>query len=67
MRDIVGGSRAGWPTRGVREITLLGQNVNAYHGCGPDGRPWSLSRLIDRLAEIEGSSASATRPAIPPT
>ncbi len=28
---------------GVREITLLGQNVNAYHGEGADGRPWSLS------------------------
>ncbi len=40
--------------RGVQEITLLGQNVNAYHGEGPDGRPWSLARLIGRLAEIEG-------------
>ena len=39
---------------GVREITLLGQNVNAYHGRGPDGRPWSLAQLIDRLASIDG-------------
>jgi tRNA-2-methylthio-N6-dimethylallyladenosine synthase len=39
---------------GVREITLLGQNVNAYHGEGPDGRSWSLARLIRRLAEIDG-------------
>lgn len=39
---------------GVREITLLGQNVNAYHGQGPDGRPWSLAQLIGRLATIGG-------------
>ena len=37
---------------GVRELTLLGQNVNAYHGEGPDGRPWSLARLIKLLAEM---------------
>src|SRR6202041_130098 len=35
---------------GVREITLIGQNVNAYHGEGPDGRSWSLARLLERLA-----------------
>src|SRR5579864_2692122 len=39
---------------GVREITLIGQNVNAYHGEGPDGRPWSLGILMRRLAEIPG-------------
>lgn len=39
---------------GVREITLLGQNVNAYHGEGPDGRDWTLARLIRELAELPG-------------
>jgi len=39
--------------RGAREITLLGQNVNAYHGPGPDG-DWSLARLIRALANIDG-------------
>jgi len=39
--------------RGVREITLLGQNVNAYHGQGPDGE-WGLARLIRELAKIDG-------------
>ena len=39
--------------RGVREITLLGQNVNAYHG-DHDGKPSTLARLIRRLAEIDG-------------
>ena len=37
---------------GAREITLLGQNVNAYHGRGADGRPWTLARLLRRLAEV---------------
>jgi tRNA-2-methylthio-N6-dimethylallyladenosine synthase len=41
-------------SQGVREITLLGQNVNAYHGEGPDGQPWTLARLIDRIATIDG-------------
>jgi tRNA-2-methylthio-N6-dimethylallyladenosine synthase len=40
--------------RGVREITLLGQNVNAYHGEGPDGAEWGLARLIRTMAEIDG-------------
>ena len=39
---------------GVRELTLIGQNVNAYHGDGPDGRAWSLARLLHRLAELPG-------------
>ncbi|WP_291299435.1 tRNA (N6-isopentenyl adenosine(37)-C2)-methylthiotransferase MiaB [Elioraea sp.] len=40
--------------QGAREITLLGQNVNAYHGDGPDGATWRLSRLIRALAGIDG-------------
>ena len=41
-------------SNGVREITLIGQNVNAYHGDGPDGRAWPLGKLLQRLAEIPG-------------
>ncbi|WP_370321106.1 tRNA (N6-isopentenyl adenosine(37)-C2)-methylthiotransferase MiaB [Oricola sp.] len=39
---------------GVREVTLLGQNVNAWHGEGPDGSEWGLGRLLRELAEIDG-------------
>ncbi len=39
---------------GVREITLLGQNVNAWHGSGPAGHDWSLGHLLDALSEIAG-------------
>jgi tRNA-2-methylthio-N6-dimethylallyladenosine synthase len=37
---------------GVREVTLIGQNVNAYHGEGPEGGTWTLGRLLARVAEI---------------
>jgi tRNA-2-methylthio-N6-dimethylallyladenosine synthase len=38
--------------QGVLEITLLGQNVNAYHGQGPDGTVWGLGKLLFALAEL---------------
>lgn len=40
--------------QGVRDITLLGQNVNAFHGTGPDGQSWGLGRLVRALADIDG-------------
>jgi tRNA-2-methylthio-N6-dimethylallyladenosine synthase len=40
--------------RGVREITLLGQNVNAYHGAGPDGSDYTLAKLIWDLDKVDG-------------
>lgn len=39
---------------GVREITLLGQNVNAWRSTGPKGEQWGLAELLYRLAEIPG-------------
>jgi tRNA-2-methylthio-N6-dimethylallyladenosine synthase len=39
---------------GAREITLLGQNVNAYHGVGVDGGVWGLGRLVRALAALPG-------------
>ncbi len=41
---------------GAREITLLGQNVNAYHGELDDGGQWGLGRLIREIATIDGVS-----------
>jgi tRNA-2-methylthio-N6-dimethylallyladenosine synthase len=39
---------------GIREITVIGQNVNAYHGEGPDGQACTLAQLFERLASIPG-------------
>jgi tRNA-2-methylthio-N6-dimethylallyladenosine synthase len=39
---------------GVREVTLIGQNVNAYHGEDRDGRACTLGELLRRVADIPG-------------
>jgi tRNA-2-methylthio-N6-dimethylallyladenosine synthase len=39
---------------GVREITLLGQNVNAWHGDGLSGQEWTLGHLLGELSAIKG-------------
>ena len=39
---------------GVREVTLIGQNVNAYHGLDSSGAPVALGQLLRRLAGVPG-------------
>jgi tRNA-2-methylthio-N6-dimethylallyladenosine synthase len=51
--DVLAEAR-GLAEQGVRELTLLGQNVNAYDGAGPDGDVWTLARLARTLGEIPG-------------
>jgi tRNA-2-methylthio-N6-dimethylallyladenosine synthase len=40
--------------KGTVEVNLLGQNVNAFHGLGKDGKTWSLADLISEVANVEG-------------
>lgn len=40
--------------KGTKEIMLLGQNVNAFHGTADDGTTWDLARLIQAVADIDG-------------
>ncbi|WP_309627056.1 tRNA (N6-isopentenyl adenosine(37)-C2)-methylthiotransferase MiaB [Brevundimonas sp.] len=51
--DVLAEAR-GLADQGVREVTLLGQNVNAYDGEGADGNVWTLATLVRALAEIPG-------------
>ena len=51
-RDILDEAKA-LLSSGVVEVVLLGQNVNAWHGEGTDGRPWTLARLIGELASLD--------------
>ena len=51
--DVIGEARR-LVSAGAREITLLGQNVNAYHGAAPERGEWELGALIRALAEVPG-------------
>ena len=43
-------------SQGVKEIIFLGQNVNAYHGVGLDGKSKDLAYLINKVSEVENLS-----------
>ncbi len=54
--DIVAEAR-GLASQGVRDISLLGQNVNAFHGAAPKasgGEDWTLAQLCRHIAKIGG-------------
>jgi len=53
VSDVLAEARR-YAAAGVREVTLLGQNVNSYHGASSDGSEWGLGRLIGAVAEIGG-------------
>src|SRR5690606_37882320 len=53
LADVLAEARA-LVERGVREITLLGQNVNAYHGDAGDGEAASFAALLQALARVDG-------------
>ena len=52
IEDIIKETRK-YVSNGVKEIILLGQNVNAYHGKASDGKSRDLSYLIDKISEID--------------
>jgi tRNA-2-methylthio-N6-dimethylallyladenosine synthase len=52
---------------GVREVTLIGQNVNAYHGVGPMADPGRWRDCSSALRSFQASSGCVTPPAIPAT
>lgn len=64
VAEVLAEARA-YAAGGVREITLLGQNVNCYHGEGPTGTEWGLGRLIEALAKIGGIERIRYTPSYP--
>ena len=52
IKDILNETKK-YVLNGIKEIILLGQNVNAYHGIGSDGKSKDLSYLINKISEIQ--------------
>ena len=52
IQDIINETKK-YVDNGVKEVILLGQNVNAYHGTSSDGRSQRSSYLMDKIGEIE--------------